>query len=117
MSAIQDTKKDILQPNEQEVDMGVLWGKARPWFYGTLSVLVIVAAVGYIKIHQKLQQQEAEMAAQEMLIAATSEAALQTLIETHPKSDAATQAMVLLGHQRYIDNDFKSARDYYQKLY
>lgn len=112
-----DAAKDVLQPNEQAIDMDAMWARVRVWVYAGLVVILAVVAALFFYMRVKNQEEAAELAAQTMLIEATSESALQTLIETHPKSSAATQAMVLLAQQKYQETDWKTAREYYQKLY
>lgn len=109
-------EKDVLQPNEAEIDMNAVWRKVRPWFFGVLSVMVIVAFVIWIRINSQERKNAIEAKAQAILTSAVDEQTLEGLIAQYPNSDAATQALLLLASRKYQMGDWAGARGYYAKL-
>ncbi len=110
-------KKDVLQPNEQELDLDAVWRRVRSWTYVALGLLLAVAIGLAAYFYLKGQQEETEMAAQSMLIEAPSETALQAVTEKYPSTDAAVQALMLLAFHKFEGGDWKSARENFQKVY
>jgi hypothetical protein len=112
-----ENNKDVLQPNEREVDLDAAWRKIRGWIYAALGLMLAGAVALSIHFRLKAQAEENELAAQTMLIQAPNEGALQVVIEKYPSTDAAIQGRMLLAYYNYSASDWKAARGNYQSVY
>jgi TolA-binding protein len=112
-----EARKDVLQPNEQEVDLDVVWRRLRVWVFTVLGLLLVGAIATALYFHSQREKENAEIAAQTMLVEAPNEATLQAVIDKYPSSDAAIQALMLVAYYKYQNDDWKSARENYQKVY
>jgi len=112
-----ENNKDVLQPNEQEVDLDAAWRRIRGWIYAALGLLLTAALAVSIHFQMKAGREETELAAQAMLIQAPNEGALEVVVQKYPSTDAATQARMLLAYYNYAQGDWNGARENYQAVY
>lgn len=112
-----EDKRDALQPNEQEVDLDAVWKRVRGWVYAALGMALAVCIALAVYYHLQSEAEATELSAQSMLIEAPNEAALEIVVSRYPQSDAAIQALMLLGYRKFSQSDWKGSRENYQQVY
>jgi outer membrane protein assembly factor BamD (BamD/ComL family) len=110
-------KKDVLQPNEQEVDLDAVWARFRVLIYSVLGLLVLAAAGVWFYFNLQKRAEAKEIEAQKILNTAMDEQTMVSLVDQFPQTDAASQALLLLAFREYTEQTWPAMRDYYQKLY